>query len=306
MATIATGSQHSLHFVAESTYGTTPATPTWTPCPHTSCSLGVTKDSIMSSKLRADRQIEDVRHGNKQVGGDIGIELEYSAFDDLLEALMQGTWATNVLKAGTTFRSFTFERKFANLDTPEWHRSEGGVVNSLSLEITPNAMVTGSFGIVGEDLAIDTSEVASSTYSADVGNTPYDSFTGSITEGGSSIATVTALSLNIENGVEPRFAVGSDITLEPTSGKCNVSGSLTAYFTSKTLYEKFLNETESEIVCTLTDLDGNDLQIDIPKIKYMAGNPDVSDEGSVTVALDFQAVYSSSDASNIVFTRTAA
>lgn len=306
MATIATGSQHQVYFVAESTYGTTPSTPTWTPCPHTSYSVGATKDSIVSSKLRADRQIEDLRHGNKQIGGDVGIELEYGAFDTLLEALMQGTWSTDVLKAGTTQRSFTFERKFPSIDTPEWHRAEGSVVNSLSLEIAPNAMVTGSFGIVAEDLLLATSEVASSTYSADAGNLPFDSFTGSITEGGSSIATVTNLSLNIDNGVEARFAVGSDITLEPTSGRSNVTGSLTAYFTSKALYEKFLNETESEIVCTLTDLDGNDLQIDIPRIKYTAGNPDVSDEGSVTVALDFQALYSSGDASNIVFTRTAA
>ena len=306
MATIATGSQHSLYFVAESTYGTTPSTPTWTPCPHTSCSLGITKDSIVSSKLRGDRQIEDLRHGNKQSGGDIGIELEYDAFDTLLAAVMQGAWATDVLKAGTTQTSYTFERKFANLDTPEWHRTEGGIVNTLSLEISPNAMVTGSFGIVGEDLLIATAEVVSSTYSADSGKMPYDSFTGSITEGGSSIATVTSLSLNIDNGTEARFAVGSDVTLEPTSGRSNITGSLTAYFTSKALYEKFLNETESEIVCTLTDLDGNDLQIDIPRIKYTAGNPDVSDEGSVSVSLDFQALYSSGDASNIVFTRTAA
>ena len=306
MATIATGSQHTLHFVAESTYGTTPSTPTWTPCPHTSCSLGVTKDAIVSSKLRSDRQIEDMRHGNEQVGGDIGIELEYGAFDTLLEALMMGSWTTDVLKAGTTFRSFTFERLFGNLDTPEYHRTEGAVINSLSLEVSPNQMVTGSFGVVGEDLAIATSEVASSTYSADAGNIPFDSFTGSITEGGSSIATVTSLSLNVDNGVEPRFAVGSPITLEPSVGRINVTGTCTVYFTSKTLYEKFLNETESEIVLTLTDLDGNDLEFDLPRIKYTAGNPDVSDEGSVSIALDFQALYNSGDASNLVITRTAA
>lgn len=306
MATIATGAQHSLHFVAESTYGTTPSTPTWTPCPHTGCTLGVTKDSIVASKLRGDRQIEDLRHGNKQVGGDIPFELEYGAFDDLLEAALMGSWSTDVLKVGTTRRSFTFERKFADLDTAEYHRTEGAEINTMSLEIAPNAMVTGTFGVMGEDLTIATAEVASSTYSADVGNKPFDSFTGSITEGGSSIGTVTQITLNLDNGIERQFVVGSDVTLQGADKRSNLTGTLTAYFTSKTLYEKFLNETESEIVLTLTDLDGNDLQIDIPRIKYTAGNPDVSDEGSVTVALDFQALYSSSDASNIVITRTAA
>jgi hypothetical protein len=54
-------------------------------------------------------------------------------------------------------------------------------------------MVTATFSVIGKDLSLATAEVASSTYSADVGNTPFDSFTGSITEGGSSIATVTSL-----------------------------------------------------------------------------------------------------------------
>jgi len=72
------------------------------------------------------------------------------------------------------------------------------------------------------------------------------------------------------------------------------------------LYEKFVNETSSEIVCTLTDSAGNDLQIDIPNVKYNSGQPDVSGEGAVTVSMDFVALYSTSDASQLVFTRTAA
>lgn len=306
MATIATGAQHSVHFIAESTYGTTPSTPTWTPLPHTSYAIGVSKDSIVSSKLRGDRQIEDLRHGNKQIGGDVGFELEYGAFDDLLQAALMGTWSTNVLKAGTTRRSFTIERKFSGIAAPEFHRAEGCEVNTLSLEIAPNAMVTGSFGFVGEDLTLATTEVASSTYSADVGNLPFDSFTGTLTEGGSAIATVTSVSLSLDNGIEPRFIVGSSTSIQGTDKRSNLTGNLTAYFLSKTLYEKFLNETESELVLTLTDLDGNDLQIDIPRLKYTGGNPEVSDEGSVSISLDFQALYSSGDASNIVITRTAA
>ena len=99
---IANGAQHSLHYIAESTYGTTPATPTWTPLPHTGATLALTKDAIESEKLRGDRQIEDFRHGNKSIGGDVSAEMEYGAFDDILEAVMCGTWATNVLKSGTT------------------------------------------------------------------------------------------------------------------------------------------------------------------------------------------------------------
>jgi len=303
---IANGAQHSLHYIAESTYGTTPATPTWTPLPHTGTTLALSKDGIESEKLRGDRQIEDFRHGNKSIGGEVSAEMEYGAFDDILEAVMCGTWSTNVLKSGTTRRSFTLERKFADLATPEFHRYTGVEFNSLALSIAPNAMVSATFSVVGKDIALATAEVASSTYSADVGNTPFDSFTGSITEGGSSIATVTSLDITIENGLEPLFSVGSDTTNRPSIGKSRVTGSLTTYFDSKALYEKFINETASEIVCTLTDTAGNDIQIDIPNVKYNSGQPDVSGEGAVTVAMDFVALYSSSDASQLVITRTAA
>ena len=303
---IANGAQHSLHYIAESTYGTTPSTPTWTPLPHTGTTLALTKDAIESEKLRGDRQIEDFRHGNKSIGGDVSSELEYGAFDDILEAVMCGSWSTDVLKSGTTRRSFTLERKFADLDTPEFHRYTGVEFNSLALSISPNAMVGATASVIGKDLALATSEVASSTYSSDVGNTPFDSFTGSITEGGSSIATVTSLEMTIENGLEPLFSVGSDTTNRPSIGKSRVTGTLVTYFDSKALYEKFINETASEIVCTLTDVDGNSLQFDIPNVKYNSGQPDVSGEGAVTVSMDFVALYSSSDTSQLVITRTAA
>jgi hypothetical protein len=302
---IATGSKHTLHFVAESTYGTTPATPTWTPCPITGVTLGMTKDAIEAGKLRADRQVEDMRHGNRQIGGDISGELEYSAYDTLIQAMAMGTWTADVLLTGTTRRSFTFER-FFDLDTDEYHRYTGCEINSMSLSVAPNAMVEVTFGVIGQNMSTNTAQVASSTYSPDVGNSPFDSFTGTITEGGSPVADVTSIELNWENGIEPAFVVGSALTIRPSDGKSRLTGTLTAYFQSRTLYDKFLNETSSEIVFTLTDLDGNSLEFDIPNVKYTSGNPDVSGEGPVTVALEFTALYSSADTSQIVITRTAA
>ena len=304
--TIANGAQHSLHYVAETTYGSTPATPSFTPLPHTGTTLAVTKDAIESEKIRGDRQVEDFRHGNKTVGGEITAELEYEAFDDLLEAVLCGTWATDVLKAGTTRRSFTIQRKFGDLATPEYHTYTGCEFNTLALSVSPNAMVGTTFGIVGKNLSLATTAITGSTFGSDVGNSPFDSFTGSITEGGSSIATVTAIELNLENGIEPLFSVGSQTTNRPSIGRSRASGTLTTYFESKALYEKFLNETSSAIVLTLTDPDGNSYAIDLPNVKYNSGQPDVSGEGAVTIAMEFVALYDGTDDSQIVITRTAA
>lgn len=298
---IASGSRHSLAFVAEVTYGTTPATPTWTDVRHTACTLGLTKETVESEEIRSDRQILTVRHGNRAAGGDIEAELSYGTFDTLLEAGLCGTWNTDVLKAGTTRRSFTFERKFN--DITQYLRVLGGEVNTINISCAPNAMIGLAFGIIGQDVTLTQTAVASSSYSAATTTSQFDSFSAVLEEGGSSIALVTSLDLTLENGIEPQYVIGDDETVRPSIGRSRVSGSLTAYFENETLFNKFLNETESSLSLLLTDTAGNTLQFACGTLKYTTGTPDVSGEGSVTVSMDFMATYDSSDASNIVITR---
>ena len=129
--TIATGSRHNLSYILESTFGTTPSSPGFTPIRHTGTTMGLTKEALESEELREDRQIAHFRHGNKSVSGDINFELSYGGLDALLEAVMCGTWATDVLKAGTTRRSFTLERH--HQDIGKYLRSTGCQFNAFSI-----------------------------------------------------------------------------------------------------------------------------------------------------------------------------
>ena len=263
----------------------------------------MTKDGIESEKLRGDRQVEDFRHGNQSISGDVSAELEYGGLDDILQAVLCGTWASDVLKAGVTRRSFTIERKFADLATPEFHRYTGSEFNTFALSVSPNAIVSATFGVIGKGLTLATTAIASSTYAAAADVQPFDSFTGSIQEGGSAIAVVTSIDFTLENGLEPLFAVGSKTTNRPSIGKSRLTGSMTTYFESKTLYEKFINETSSSIFLELVDLAGNAYEFNFANVKYNSGQPDVSGEGAVTISMDFIALYDGTDLSQIVITR---
>ena len=302
--TIATGSRHNLSYVVESTFGTTPSSPGFTPIRHTGTTLGLSKDAVESEELREDRQVAHFRHGNKSVTGDINFELSYGGLDELLEATLCGSWATNVLKAGVTRRSYTVERH--HTDIGKFLRSTGCQFNTMSLSVAPNSMVTGSFGIIGAGFTSSASALGSATYSAETTTAPFDSFSGSITEGGSAIAIITALELNIDNGMEALYVVGSADTLLPSIGKSSVTGSVTAYFEDTTLMDKFVNETSSAIQFTLTDALGNDYIVSLPNVKYNSGNPEVSGAGAITLSLDFVALYNASDASQIKITRVPA
>ena len=302
--TIATGSRHNLSYVLESTFGTTPTNPSFTPIRHTGTTLGLSKDSIESEELREDRQVAHYRHGNKSVTGDVNFELSYGGLDDLLQATLCGTWAANVLLAGTTRRSFTVERH--HQDIGKFLRSTGCQFNTMSLSVAPNSMVTGSFGVIGSGFSSSGTALTNATYSAESTTAPFDSFTGAITEGGSAIAIITALELNIDNGMEALYVVGSSDTLLPSIGKSMVTGSVTAYFENTTLMDKFVNETTSALQFTLTDAAGNDYIVLLPKVKYNSGNPEVSGPGAITLTLDFVSLFNSASDKQIKITRVPA
>jgi hypothetical protein len=222
----------------------------------------------------------------------------------MLEAVLCGTWDTNVLKAGKLRRSFTMQRNFSDIST--FIRYKGVEFNEMTLSVAPNANVTGSFTLIGKDQDGGNGAVAGATYPSAEGGCAFDSFSGTISEGGSDIAVVTQVDLNVANGIEPQFVIGSDSVQFTSIGRSNVTGTVTAYFSSPALLNKFINETASSIAFTLIDEDANELTFTLPNVKYTGGQPDVSGDGPVTVALDFQALFSETAGSQLVITRAEA
>ncbi len=381
---IADGSQHRLSYIFESTYGTTPSTPTFEPFRHTGTDLGVEKTELKSQEISSDRQYGFVRHGNKSVGNNVNFELAYGAQDDWLEAALGGTWSTKIdsgaisadsaagtftrasgsfitdgfvantvvtssgyassenngrflitnvaalvltvtalegqtqgteagggdeqfivdatLENGTTRRYATFERYFADQGTYVF--MTGLNASSLQLSIAPDSVVSGTLALVGKDIEPATaSPKASSTYPTATTTEPYDSFTGVIRDGGATIAVIQSIDFTCDNSMDRRFVVFDDTSLLPGTGRFMLSGTVSAYFDSITLYNKFISETASNLQFELTDPDGNTYWFYMPNIKYNSGNPDVSDDGSVTLSMSFTGVKDSVIGKTLVIQR---
>lgn len=311
---MADGSRHSLYAVAESVYGETPASPALDLVRITGTTLGLDKDSLQSEEIRSDRQIADFRLGANQVNGDINFELSYGTFDDLLEAvLMSANWATDTpsvgtdqIKGGTLRRSFTMIRHFADISDKPYLIFRGVEINQMTLSIAANAMVTGTFSVIGQSqtAAADLTALGTPTYNPASTTSPVDSFTGTLNEGGTPIAVITEIQLTLSNGMEPKFVVGSKNSLKPSSGRSNVTGQITAYFEDAVMLEKFLNETESNIVFNMPDAAGNNVSFKIPRIKYTGGRPDVQGEGPITLSMPFQALLDATESTNFIIERT--
>lgn len=91
---IAAGSLTEIGYVAESVFGSTPVSSAFQRVRDVSFSVNLQKEAYQSEERRSDRMRQDIRHGYRSVSGDIVGELSQQSWDDFIQAIMGGTWAS--------------------------------------------------------------------------------------------------------------------------------------------------------------------------------------------------------------------
>ena len=299
----AQGSRSSLSYIVESTFGTTPVG-NFINLPFSTHSLNLTKDRVSGTDIQADRMPRVDRHGNRQVGGDIAVDLRKGDYDPFLEAAMLGTWSTDVLKVGTTPKFFSLEDYAADIDQARVFT--GMTVSTMGISLAPNQMVTTTFGMVGKNMTIGQTE---KTQTAPSTNAPFDAYSGDIAIGNvassSAVAIVTALDFSISNSYAPTFVIGDDSAPSLEYGQAVVEGTLSAYFEDASLITRFIDEVESELEVSVDDPTGaNPYTFLFPRIKINGAEVGVSGQESRVITLPFVALYDTTETSNLVITRT--
>ena len=298
------GSRSSLSFVTEATFGTTPAG-NFANLPFSTHSLNLTKDILAGTDIQADRMSRVNRQGNRQVGGDIVVDLRDGDYDLLLESAMLGAFATNVLKVGVAPKFFSIEDFAADIDQARLFT--GMSVSSMAISLAPNQMVTTTFGMVGKDMTISATE---KTQDAASGAQPFDAYSGDISIGTvgspSAVAIVTALDFTLNNAYAPTFVIGDDSAPSLEYGRAEVEGTMTAYFEDAALINRFLNETETAIQVSVDDPTGaNAYTFDFPRVKINSADVGVDGPTSRMVNMSFVALFDSTEATNLKITRPA-
>jgi len=301
------GSRAGLSYVVESTFGTTPGTPSLIELPYTTHSLNLTKERVTGTDIQPDRMLRVDRHGNRSVAGDIVADLRKADFDPFLESAFFNTFSTNVLKVGTTPKFFSIED--AATDITQYRLFTGMSVSSLAVSIRPNQMVTGTFSMIGKNMTIGSSSV-DGTKTASSGNAPFDAYSGAlkIADAGGSLATsaiVTGIDFSINNALAPTFVVGSSTTPQLEYGMATVEGTITAYFEDAALINRFLSETETALEVSVDDPTGSsDYTFLFPRVKINGADVPVDNPTSRIITLPFVALYDTTEATNIKLTRS--
>jgi hypothetical protein len=302
---IASGSGRRIAYIAEATYGATPATPTFKVLRVTGGGPRTTKATDTSKEIRQDRNVSDEMQLGQDVAGDYDFELTYGTFDDMLEAVMQGAWATNVLKNGVTPKSFTFEETLEMGATDSFSRFTGIMANSMSLAIAARAVVTGSLSLMGQKELLDTAIITDATYTA-ANTEPVWTSSASVASlsvlGGT--PKVRSLNLEMNNNLRTRTSVGSLYSEQFGSGSFDATGTAEIYFESNALYQSVLDHGGGALSFTIGTTTLKKYTFLMPKI--ILGNGERRPGGNdddVMVSLPFRAVYDATEACSLKITR---
>jgi hypothetical protein len=290
-------------YVAESTYGTTPASPVMKTLRHNATTLALSKGDLVPAETREDGQINYAAHGNWIVGGTVECELVYGDLDDWLAAVMRGAWVTNTLKSGILNPSFSVERRFT--DITQYMLFKGVVVDSLELGIQQSAdgmFATCTFTVLGQTMIAGGTQAGAPVLPVEA-DPPFVSFKGSLLEGGVANAVVTGVTFSIANNYGPRNVVGSPLTVDPSRRRMEVTGTVTAFFETRTMLDRFINETETTMELTMNDTPGNGLKITVPRLKYTGGDIPRTQDDDILITMPFRCLYDNTAASPLVWLR---
>lgn len=299
VALAAVGANRTLSYIAEVTYGTTPATPTMKYVRAKSgAKFELKRDTFASKEISPTRQAVSLTYGNRSGSGDVPFDLSYGSFDDFLEAVMGGTWTTNVLKIGNTKRSFTFEDAYPDISIFE--KNTGVVFSGFSLSVKPNAVVDGSFTHQFKDQVSAAVTAATSTTTANT-NPVFDSFTGTMTEAGAAIAIVTGIDIKVDQAANASNVLFDATTQQISLGTVNVTGTLVVRFISNALKAKFLAGTSTDLSFTI-GVTSKTYTFDMSSVILTSATTD-SGESELTQSFAFTAIYNSGDSSSLMITR---
>lgn len=293
----ATSAGYRVGYLAEVTPGTTP-----------SAALTLIRTiggggKLSSQYVESDElhlgEVPDVVRVGVDGRGVINGELSYAALDDFLQAIMGGTWTTNVLKYGSTKRTFTIEDQYtdAGIYIPWRYCLIEGISITFATGAKPTFKVT---YVVGKPpTSAGTATVGSTGATAAPTNnimSPISSIqvfqeggSGSLLAGAPGVTTFT---IDITRPVITQPQLGSlDYASADPSGLV-VKGSFTCYMATKALLDKYLADTQSSLGVTVGGAAALSYAFLMAKLRFTDGGPqETSKNQPVLQTYPFQATY---------------
>jgi len=247
----ASTSKSRVAYIAESSYGTTPATPTFKTFRRTSGQMAHNKGVIESREINLDRNIREVYQVAHDVAGTYEFEASHETLEDFIEGALMSAWSTNSATVGNTQFPFTIEETIdLGGGSFSYLRYLGCLIDRLELSVNARGAMTGSVSFIGQQMQDPaTSIISGATYTAANAEAIYtaDTVASLVIHSLSPVPVLKSFNISIENNIRLREQIGSLYTLQPGEGQCKISGNFEAYYPSGALKQAILDHDSGEI-----------------------------------------------------------
>ena len=184
------------------------------------------------------------------------------------------TVASSRLTHGTTQTSFSIERELPDVSPAQYFAYKGMTPSKMTMQESSGALSSIGFDFMGKNAvrAATTSmlpAVITDSFSHEI-HSGVAGATVVIWEGGGPLAGtfVKSLKMDFDNSLRVQNGIGTLGAVGIGSGTIKLTGELEVYLADGALYDKFVNNTNSSIVFSSVDVDGNGYIISLPKINF--------------------------------------
>ena len=295
-----------LAFVAETAWGTTPAS-AGKEVRYTSIDSKQEKQTIESGELTTSREVADIIQTARSGGLDVGFELSYDSLDPFLEGLLGSAWQVGVpaagsdtLRVGAARKSFTVERQFTDL-TPSPGRFmsyKGAIVQKIDLNVAVGQIITGSMSFMSKSPVSAGASAFTGANVAASNNVVMDPISSIqlLQEGGANVAGPTEVSMSLNSGIVSFEQLASVDPADLQAGQFTASGKLAAYFADAVYLDKFLSHATTSLKVTLGGTANKKYEFTFPKIKLTSfGNPNQGPNNKIIQTFEWKAFRDATD-----------
>lgn len=302
----ARGSGSVVALFEETTYATAPGAPNGTKLYVVSSALQASQPLVKSNTLGGNRARTRSGRGNINAGGPIKTELSAENVGTLLKHAMGAVSTsgvgpyTHTLTLGNLPVGLHIEHDYgaAISGAGRYERFKGKRVSRASFRFPSEGLITADFDMMGAGHSLESTPLDATLN--DNGHTPFSAFQASITEGGSAIATVTDVTLDIDNEPDGSvYAIGGAGTRRALpEGFSTVSGTLTALFEDAALLNKAINDTASSLAITCTRGTGlgsagnESIVFTVQDLVYERTSPAIEGPAGLKISMKFEAFRS--------------
>lgn len=151
---------------------------------------------------------------------------------------------------GIVRKSFTLERGYLDHTVPSYLVHTGMMVNELGLQLQAGAIIKGNYNFMGMGHSTSTTSLGTPENPSTEQVMSSGANVADLLEAGASQASpnlVNSLQVKVSNNLRILQAVGAVAGVGMGLGRCEVSGSLNAYFGNLNLYNKYVSGAETSL-----------------------------------------------------------